>query len=364
MPNYASYRLKPRCYRSDLNGGIGEDVSALILSGTVKVDSDAEVPMVFTAQTTDSDAFPAFSFVAPFLTVEWFDPDVGGWVSITEQVGLYVVMPPGETHTAAQGMGRIEGRDLCWRLKQDSTAGGSYAAGANVIDGVVSDLTSRGFTRVNIPASSRTFAKKRAYDPGTDWLTSINDRLYRAGYYPLWFDRQGVPTSRPYRTLGKEEPARTISSANGDVVNVVTLDTDAERLCNRVTVIRNDGAGDPIFTTKTNSRMDSPVSTVNLGLTLGKVIEASNLETQADADALALRTLEEGASVLTRLAVDTIPDPRFDVRDVVELAIVRDDGTSVAGGKWRSDEVSIGFVPGAGAMNWRLNRLRPFSPEG
>jgi hypothetical protein len=364
MPNFATYSLIPHCYRSDKNGAIGEDVSALILSGSVTVDADAEVPMTFTAQTTDPDAFPAFSWLAPFLTVSWWNPDDGD-VSITEQVGLYQIMPPGETHTAVQGMGRIEGRDPCWLLKQwTTTSATNYAAGANVIASVVSALNARGFDRVNIPASSRTFTKKRAYDPGTDWLTIINDLLYRAAHYPLFFDRQGVPSSRPYRTLGKEEPARTISSRNGDVVNVVTLDTDPERLCNRVVVIRNDAAGDPIYLVRTNARADSPVSTVNLGITIGKTIEASNLETSAEAEALAMKTLEEGASVLTRLSVDTIPDPRFDVRDVVELSIVRDDGSAVADGKWRSDEVEIGFVPGQGAMRWRLNRLRPFAPEG
>jgi hypothetical protein len=320
--------------------------------------------MTFAAETTDPDAFPAFSYLAPFLTVEWWDPDEGAFVSITEQVGLFIVMPPGETHTNVRPMGRIEGRDLCWRLQQDTSAGASYAAGANVIGSIVTDLAARGFNRTNIPASSRTFTKRRAYDPGTDWLTSINDRLFRAGYYPLAMDRQGVPTSRPYRTLGKEEPARTISSANGDVVETITLDTDPERLCNRCTVIRNDAAGDPIYLTRTNSRADSPVSTVNLGLTLGKTIEASNLETSAEAEALALKTLEEGASVLTRLAVSTIPDPRFEVRDVVKLAIVRDDGSTVASGYWRVDEVELGFVPGQGAQRWRCNKLHRFMPEG
>jgi hypothetical protein len=348
MPNFASYTLKPRCYRADRNNRLGEDVSTLILDGTVTVNADDETPMSFSGTVTDPAAIPAFTWFAPFLTVSWWDPEQIDQ-AIVEQVGLFIALPPGETHTAAQGMGRIEGRDPTWWLKQATMASGaSYAAGANVVDSVKADLAALGFTRANIPAKANTFSKKKAFDPGTPWLDSINDRLHRCGCYPLWCDRQGVPTSRPIRKLYREEPVRRIESANGDVVNTVTLDTDTDRLCNRVTVVRNDAAGDPLFSTKTNSRADSPVSTVILGITIGKVIEASNIDTQAEADALALKTLEEGASVLTRLSVDVVPDPHFDVRDVVRLDIRRDDGTVVADGKWLCDQIEIGFTPRQG----------------
>jgi hypothetical protein len=360
MSNRASYTLRPRCYRSDKNGAIGEDISTLILDGLVKVDADAETPMTFTARTDGAGAIPAFSYVAPFLTVEWYDPELGVQ-SITEQVGLYVVMPPGETHTAVQAVGRIEGRDPTWVLKQDTLPTGlNVAAGANVVTTVKGLLTGAGFTRENIPAKSNTFLKKRAYEPGTSRLDAINDMLFRIGYYSLFADRQGILSSRPFRPLSREEPARRISSANGDVVNVVNLDPDPERLANRVTVIKTDAADDPLVVTRTNARPDSPVSTVNLGMVLGKKIEASNLDTTAELDALALKILEEGASMLTRIEVDTIPDPRFEVRDVVHVVISRDDGTLVADGRWWSDEVSCPFTPQAGAMKWRLNKLIEF----
>jgi hypothetical protein len=376
MPNYASVTLRPRCYRSTQNGGLLDDVSSFVIDGTVRVDADAETPMTFAATVTDPSAFPALTWIAPTLTVEWWDPNENATVSITEQVGVYIVMPLGESHTANQGIGRIDGRDGTWVLKAAATQFGlGIASGTNVVTAVKSRLSSAGFTRSNIPAHPATFPKKVAPDAGTPLLDLVNGWLHRIGYDPLWFDRQGVPTSAPYRSPRKEQPARTISSANGDVVNTVTLDTDIGRLCNRVTVVRNDADGDPVFVTKTNDRADSPVSTVSLGLLIAKTIEASNIDSQAVADALATKTLEQGASVWTRLAVDTIPDPRFDVRDVIELDVRRDDGTVIADGRWYSDEVELPFRPsdpsssGGGTqegrpMRWRLNRLLPFSPEG
>jgi hypothetical protein len=358
--NRASYTLRPCCYLADKNGAIGADVSTLILDGLVKVDADAETPMTFTARTDGAGAIPAFSWVAPFLTVEWYDPEIGVQ-SITEQVGLYVVLPPGETHTAVQAVGRIEGRDPTWVLKQDTLPTGlNVAAGANVVTTVKGLLTGAGFTRENIPAKSNTFLKKRAYEPGTSRLDAINDMLFRIGYYPLWCDRSGVPTSRPFRTLSNEEPARRISSANGDVVRTVEIDPDPERLANRVTVIKSDASEDPIVVTVSNNRADSPVSIPNLGMTIGKKIEASNIDTVAEATALAMKTLEEGAAVFTRLSVSTIPDPRFEVRDVVHAVISRDDGHLIADGRWFCDEVSLGFTPGQGAQTWRIGKLVPF----
>lgn len=363
MSNFASYRLSPRCYLADRNGVLGDDISTLILDGTVKVSADDETPMQFSGTVSDPDAIPAFSWFAPFLTVSWWDPDLGDQ-SITEQVGLFIALPPGETHTAAQGMGRIEGRDPTWLLKQHTLASGaSYGASTNVVASIAADLAALGFTRVNLVASTKTFGKKKAYDPGTPLLDSINDRLHRIAYYPLYPDTHGVLTSRPHRQLHREEPARTISSANGDVVNTVTLDTDTTRLCNRCTVSLTDAAGDPVWSTKTNARADSPVSTVNLGVVIGKTITASNIDSQAEADSLAMKTLEEGAAVLTRLSVDVIPDPRFGVRDVYEVQIDRDDGTPIARGKWFCDQVTCGFTPKAGAQNFRLNKLISFSPE-
>lgn len=364
MGKIAAIKLKPRCFVATKNNKLGAQISTSILEGQVNVNARDEVPTKFTAQTMSPEAVPGLSWIAPFLFVEWWDPDLG-LQQVREQQGLYQVMPPGETHTEVNGIGRIEAFDPCWLLKYSTKDGGTtIAAGANVVDSIKSILIAAGLTRSNIPSSTKTMPKKKWYDAGTSRLEIINELLMQIGYYPLWCDRKGVPTSRKIGTLRKNEPVRKIRSEDGHVVNTINIDPDRDRLCNRVTVIKTDPS-DPISYTKTNTREDSPISTVNLdGQIMGKKIEASNIDSLDEAKALANKTLEEGASMYHRISLETVPIfLDWDVRDIIQLYIFRDDGYSVARGLWVTDQLQVGFTPKQGAQKWQLNRLMTFDPE-
>ena len=356
----------PQCYLADKNNRMGDEITAYVNRGQVSLDANNDVPMTVDIELNRTDIVSGFTWVAPFVAITYWDRTLETDVTIREQVGLYIVMPPGESHTAGAGVANITGYDPTWVLQQSVLANGYTAQkGENVVKAMRSLVQDAGFTRVNIPAKSNTFRKKRAYDPGVTRLEVLNDMAMRIGYYPMWADRQGVISSAYIRSLIKEEPSRTISSNDGHVVDVVTIEQDAERLCNRVVVYKASTNDDdaPILVTMENQRPESPVSTVNLGIILGKKIEGSNIDTIAEAKALARQTLEEGASVLTRLSVSTLPDPRFGVRDVITAVITRDDGKKVARGMWWVDQVSIGFTPQDGAQTWRLNRLEEWEPE-
>jgi hypothetical protein len=162
----------------------------------------------------------------------------------------------------------------------------------------------------------------------------------------------------------KVEPRRTIASADGEVVGVVEIETDAERLCNRVTVIGQDPTRDvPIVVTKENRRADSPASIQNLGFVKARLIEGSNIDTAAEATDLANTALEEGASVERRVSLATTPDPEFGFHETVRLAVSRDDGTEVLGGTWWWDQLRLGFGPSQMPQTWRLNKLVPYSED-
>jgi hypothetical protein len=366
MVKQGSYRLKPRAYLSDKNNGAGDGISTLILDGTVKVNANNDIPMSFTGTMMDPNSINDFAWIAPYLTLDYNDQELG-LVSQTEQQGLFIVMPPGETHTSVDGTGSIVAYDPCWILKQNTIPNAlNFTTGQNIVTSIKSVITGAGFAanRVSIPAKGNNFGKDRSFDPGTPRLDIINELLMLVGYYPLATDRFGIFNSRGFRTLQKEEPIHKISSALGDVVDTVTLDPDPERLCNRCSVSKNDAAGDPVWYTKDNTRLDSPVSIPNMdGVVFGKKIEASNVDTLEEAKALVQKTLEEGASYVKRITVATLPFLEWDIRDVVHLVIFSDSGLEIASDRWWVDSLEVNFVPNARPMVWTCNKLFKFDPE-
>lgn len=364
MPDIGFYRLRPRCFLSGPDAVPREEITDAVMDGEVAVDVEAEVPSTFTASLLDPDRVPAWSWVRPYLTITWYDPAAGNQ-TLTEPLGNFLVGPPAERHSPAMGTATIDGTDGCWVLKQGSLEDAvTFAAGANVVDAITGLVAAAGFTKIHIPARSNTFPKKRHYDAGTSRLEVINELLHRIAYHPLWFDRHGVAMSRRILPRHKVEPRRTIASGNGDVVRLVELETDAERLCNRVTVTGNDPTRDaPIVVTKTNRRADSPASVQNLGFVKARAIEGSNVDTVAEATDLANKALEDGASVERRVRLATIPDPGFAFHETIRLAIERDDGTDVASGLWWWSQLRIGFAPAQMPQEWTMNKLVPYSDD-
>ena len=364
-PNAGRYKLRPQMYLSNQDAKIGGEITELVSGGEVTVDATAEVPMTLSATLLDPSVVEPFSWVRPFLTISWYDPIGGGKASITEPLGCFQAMPVAAHHTAAMGTGTLDGRDGCWLLKQGGLGGNkTYAAGLNVVDAIVDLVAGAGFSKVHIPGKANTFASKRHYAAGTPTLDVVNDLLMRIGYYPLWFDRDGVARSMRIQPRWKVQARRTISSANGDVVGVVDLETDPERICNRAVCIVNDPKRtSPIVVTKSNHRADSPVSIENLGFVRAKVIKGMNVDSTAEATDLVNQALEDGASVETRVNLAILPDPAFAMHKVLWLDVARDDGEDVLSGTWYWTNLTIGFSPSQMPMTLTLNKLIPWSDD-
>ncbi|WP_195225958.1 hypothetical protein [Schaalia turicensis] len=77
----------------------------------------------------------------------------------------------------------------------------SVSAGANLVDTVASLISVQAKAdarQVAITASSATALSAMTWDPGTPYLTIINDLLDAAGYWSLWCDGYGIFHVEPY----------------------------------------------------------------------------------------------------------------------------------------------------------------------
>jgi hypothetical protein len=352
-----------------------------LTSGLVTISEADAAPSTFTFSANSRirtggdvsalDLAPYETFLAPFLTLSWRDPSqAGGVMTVRRQLGVYILLPPTKEAFADWSVGTFQCKDLCWLLDQDSFAGTyTVTAGTRYVDAVATILSNGGMSRTNIAYSSRTLSKTRSWDPGTSRLTIINDLLASLGYWPLWADWDGRLTSRKIDAANKLQPVVSFSTANGDILDSITFDPDLSLVANRVVVVGSSPTSNanaaPVKAVRNNTRADSPTSQVVLGipgrgLILSRIIEDSRITTQSAADDLADAELAKATSVLVRMGLKLRPNPLIEFRQPVTLDIRQEDGTALADGKWRWDELQIGFTPSDGAMALRVNKLLPY----
>lgn len=360
MRRVGSVQLTPALYRATITGELREDITSIVSAGKVTYDQDRDIQMSFAPEVRDASAVEAYQdYLAPYLTLTY--PD--GY-SVTEALGLFAVVPPKLTASPQLTRGALDGRDLTWLLASD-TVSDSYtiASGTNRVEAVRTILDGLGL-RHSLPNTSKTFAADETWPPGTNKRRICNDILSGAGLYVLYMRRDGWLTTMPRRTLKEVEPAVRYATPAESYVRVVrsqSLDPDVARLFNKITVVRDDPGKTALVATAINDDPESPVSTTSLGLTLAppEPIRNQHLDSQTEADALALSLLEEAASVYTRLTLYTSPDPSRNPHEVYELDISNAAGT-VAEGNWWCAGWQIGFTPGDGPMRHDLRKLVPF----
>jgi hypothetical protein len=349
-------------YRANRDNTWLEDISDRVEGGSIVVDTTRAVPMTFQAQTTEPGVLtPYRDWVAPVMTYRYPDPDSSAWISVTQQLGLYIVMPPTKTYSAAQGVETIDGRDPLWLMA--STGPGepwSRATGQNVGIAIETVCNLAGI-RHAIQTTSQTLPKRRTWPWNASWLDIANDLARSIGFVPLWIDRVGRARSHRFRKLSTVEPARVISSGQANVIDSVRIEPDMARLCNHVVVVGNDPKGNPVIAERLNNDPDSPTSTVSLGtaadpVRISRFEEDPNIDDQDAADQLADRIMDQSTSVFQRVNVTTLPVLDWEIGDTASLDIETDNGDEVASGLHRWERLSMGLGVDA-TVNWTFLKL-------
>lgn len=349
------------CYRATKDNTHLEVIP--VVGGEVAVDTTAAIPMTFTGELLGAETLtPYRDWIAPFITIVKPNPDGSGNVVETQQLGLYQVQPAQKRYTAASSRFAIDGRDPTWLLASDVIARPyNLPAGKNYSDAIRDLIESVGLTRHNISSTTKTMPRKRSWKPGTNKLQIANDLAKANGYLPLYPDRSGHLRSRRYERLHKVQPARTISSANGDVIRQITIDPDITRLCNHVIVIGNKPNGGLIFAERLNNDPSSPTSTVRIGTKDDPVVvtiyrEDSTIDDQDAADQLADKLMDSGSSAWERVELTTFPIATWNLYDVIDCDVVNEAGEQVISGVWGWTGLRMGFGVD-GRTTWTLGRL-------
>lgn len=343
-----------RLYRSNFKGQLLEELPG-VLEGKTVTNVHNLIKTYLTLRTSQElDLEPYVDIITPVLTLT----DAEG-IERDSQLGVFLTLPPKQSHGYSFSTAQVEGRDLT-QILANNYYGATYniVAGSTVTARVNGIINQHGLN-YNVPGSPAVTSKAMSFAPDVSYLDICNALLNSIGYYTLWADRSGAITSRPYFELGTATPAlQLFSGEGGNVVGTIEQEGVYDTVANKIIVYKENTQGAPIVATYINDDPLSPSSTVNQnGRIIPRIIKDSNILDQTTANEIARHAAEEGASFTNKLKVITKALPDRELHEVYDLAIYNKAGKPIGFGLWWCDGTEIGFTPKSVQQIHNLKRL-------
>lgn len=312
------------------------DVSAGIIGCTINLDNSRAV--VRTATFTVDPTLSTLDAIADHIAV------IGNLLvhypgnppfELPIEAGLFTLNVPDIDYTSgAEIVWTIAASDLTVHLVQSTTTDVySVAAGTNYVTAINTILSPFGFQPASITPTASTLGTSMTWPAGTPWLTVINDLLKALNYYPLFFDRMGIPTSRPMIDNSQRVPDVAYTD-NEWLVADIKETTDTTRFANQIVARVNNPGLAPLSAVATNADPASPTSTVTLGRTITQTIDGGTAPDQATLTAIAQQALRIAAGAYRTATISTQIDPRREPHEVYALT---DTVAGYEGSAWLAD---------------------------
>jgi hypothetical protein len=355
-----SATIQAKLWRANANNEFIEDISTRLISGKVSMSVDRDVKWSF-AVTLEGAGWerltPFTDYLAPVLTVTYPDGTVA-----SGQLGLYVVAPSPETHTASGYRVDITAADPTWLLSiQGFKEPYTIEENVNIMTQVRNILAQAGVARYSIPASGRTTTVDTTWDTTKSKLAICNELLEAGGFYSLYADNTGLLTSGPYQNIRKTKAARTVAAdgtgAHQTVIGAVKLDPETDKFRNRFVVVMDNPKRAVVKSVVNITHPLNPMGQWNIGVRTRK-LRRRFLAGAGAVQELAQKLAREYSTLYERVTLAILPDPTRDVHEVLALAVYADDGEPVAVGKYWLRQFSIGFTPSTAKMDMTLGKTQ------
>lgn len=340
-------------WRATIDNQMVEDITEILTaSGSgVSLNHDRAITTQASFSVKDvSRINPYTDFLAVFQNREYDDTGIVE----RDQLGLFTTPVPSGTRTIERAEGLYTGHDLTAVLGRYAfTDTYNIPQGTNRVQAVIDIMALAGITRYTIEPTDRVLDTPMSFPLGTTYLDACNTLLGGIGYYYLTSTIDGKLTSVLSRDIRYTEPYTTIT--DDDLMREVHAQVTDTTVANIVIVIQDNFTEPPLIAIRRNDEADSPTSTTNMGPKT-RVETRSNLDTQADVDALADRLLAEGRTFYQVASMQTLPDPRvLSPRQTVDLNLT--GKLEIFNGRWRVRTASIGFDPNQAGPLMEINRI-------
>lgn len=312
------------------------------VAGSVTANEDLDVKRQMALTVNDPLDFAPFqTFLIPEITMA----DPYGNVT-TARLGHFIVTQPTIYSRRGRQYGMVEGQSaLEWIYRQMVVGQFVGAAGQDGGDVVRALLMTANPdpNQLAIPKTGVLLASDWKPDPGTPILVAAGNLLNAQNHYVPWCDGDGVLRTRPYRDLSTTPAtARWHTDEGTGLLPEIQETPSYERMRNAVVVRRLQPDKAPIWYKARITNQSSPLyydpqnPNIGLGVELaGDPVENNDIETTAQAKALAESLLSEGASYYRKLSLGTIADLKADLHDVIDLEVRDGDNAApLYDGKW------------------------------
>jgi len=319
--------IERRMYLCDIGGKPIDDITTQMIDCTVSwsagMDGGTSMKVDFTMKERLSPLAAQNTFVSPEITYRWGDGTVR-----RSRLGVYLLMLPRKTISTGGVVASYTGKDLTWILYNSTlTKAQSFPAGTNFGEAIASICRAAGLTNLDIRLTSRTMGAARTFRRGQRRRGEANALAKAISWYNLYMDLDGAMTTLPYRDWSQTAPIGIVSPKVliGDIQATPSVDEVPNTVM--ATMQRNGQA--PVVRYAFNTDPESPISLQNIvpaGRRITYEVTDSNVETIADLEALAAKTLRDVSSFEMQYVCQLKPDPSWlGIQRTVDLdpAVIR-----------------------------------------
>lgn len=357
QPVGGTVTIDARLWVADRSGNLVRDITRYVESGFVDWDADRSggSPMGCEFVLSKTNLLtPWKDYLIPFQTLTY---DSG--VTVRAQMGHFMVMPYGETHSAIDERSTVTGRDLTVvpalskYLDREN-----FSASTNLVTIETGILTDLGLTKYNFPSTSKVLGSAKSFGVGTTKLQAMNHFFHRFGWYRLFMELDGTLRSLPYRKLSTSQPSKLYTEDH--IVDLLEVDTPpTDKFANIIILQKEIEGGGSI---QSIAREDSPTvpwSTVSLGIDIVRGPETvTDVEDQTALDLLAQSELDNAAAYEKIIQLRTLPDPNQEIYRTVDLYLSEEK--EHLNGRYRVSAWRIGFTPDDALVDLTLSRVARF----
>ena len=224
-------------------------------------------------------------------------------------------------------------------------------AAGTVVTSAVSTLIGT-LPKITTP-SSATLPTAREWEPGTAYLTIVNDLLDAINYESLSFDEDGRALVQPYRDpQTRAEEYVYADDQHGLIVPDAEQELDLSDVHNQWVMVVSEPDRDPISSVYTNNDPGSITSTVRLGYTATDFRTEVEAVDQPTLDAKVRRLAFEASQVYEAIPFNTALMPIHSGNDVYRITY----GPLAINTKYTEQSWSMDLEPG-GIMRHRARRV-------
>lgn len=266
-------------------------------------------------------------FLDPGEKINWLSDEIRPELiidGIPHRLGTFLPASVQRSENETSKTVRVEAYDRSWRVRDThSETRLTLAKNTNYILAVEQLLTACGISLIIKTPTSAVLAEDRSdWDLGTSYLDIVNQLLSEINYNPLWFDASGYAILE----LASDPTAANIEHTIDDtdirslLIPKISKETDIYSAPNVIICIcSNADKSGPMVATSENTNPQSPLSIPRRNRRISRVVQVSNIASQAELQAYADRLRNETMITGETIQVKTGLLPGFGVDDVTAI---------------------------------------------